>query len=47
MRNDPHKLIEGCVVAGFAMGAQVGGFIAKMGGFEAILRVLEPFLRRF
>jgi len=24
MRNDPHTLIEGCVIAGFAMGAHVG-----------------------
>jgi NADH dehydrogenase (ubiquinone) flavoprotein 1 len=26
MRNDPHKLIEGCLVAGFAMGAKAGIF---------------------
>ena len=24
MRHDPHKLIEGCLVAGFAMGAHAG-----------------------
>lgn len=27
MRHDPHKLIEGCLVAGFAMGAKAGMFI--------------------
>ena len=24
MRKDPHKLVEGCLVAGFAMGARAG-----------------------
>lgn len=24
MRHDPHKLIEGCLIAGFAMGANTG-----------------------
>lgn len=24
LRHDPHKLIEGCLVAGFAMGANAG-----------------------
>lgn len=24
LRNDPHKLVEGCLVAGFAMGAHTG-----------------------
>lgn len=26
LRHDPHKLIEGCVLAGFAMGAHTGLF---------------------
>lgn len=26
MRNDPHKLIEGCLVAGASMGARAGTF---------------------
>ena len=24
MRHDPHKLVEGCLIAGFAMGAHAG-----------------------
>lgn len=24
LRHDPHKLIEGCLIAGFAMGAHTG-----------------------
>ena len=25
MRHDPHKLVEGCLVAGHSMGARAGG----------------------
>ena len=27
MRHDPHKLVEGCLVAGASMGARVGYFL--------------------
>jgi NADH dehydrogenase (ubiquinone) flavoprotein 1 len=27
MRHDPHKLVEGCLIAGRAMGARAGNFI--------------------
>ena len=26
MRKDPHKLVEGCLIAGFAMGANTGAW---------------------
>ena len=26
MRHDPHKLVEGCLVAGMAMGARAGEY---------------------
>src|SRR5687767_11654266 len=31
MRHDPHKLVEGCLIAGFAMGAHKGEFLAASG----------------
>jgi len=40
MRNDPHKLIEGAVVAGFAMGARAA-YIYIRGEFAAEARRLE------
>jgi NADH:ubiquinone oxidoreductase subunit F (NADH-binding) len=33
MRKDPHKLIEGCLIAGFAMRARAG-YIYIRGGEE-------------
>ncbi len=40
IRNDPHKLIEGCLIAGVAMGAEVG-YIYIRGEFIAEANVLE------
>jgi NADH-quinone oxidoreductase subunit F len=44
MRHDPHLLVEGCLVAGFAMGAQVG-YIYVRGEFirerEALQRAID------
>ena len=40
MRNDPHKLIEGAVIAGFAMGARAA-YIYIRGEFVAEARRLE------
>jgi NADH:ubiquinone oxidoreductase subunit F (NADH-binding) len=28
MRHDPHKLVEGCLLAGFAMRAKAGAFLS-------------------
>ena len=30
MRHDPHKLVEGCLVAGKAMGARAGEYMIKL-----------------
>lgn len=30
MRHDPHKLVEGCLVAGAAMGARAGGVYVQI-----------------
>ena len=35
MRHDPHKLIEGCLVAGRAMGASAGALRGGSGGGKA------------
>jgi len=40
LRHDPHKLIEGCLVAGFAMGA-VAGYIYVRGEYYNETQVLE------
>jgi NADH-quinone oxidoreductase subunit F len=40
IRHDPHKLIEGCVLAGFAMGAHVA-YIYIRGEFAAEADILE------
>lgn len=40
MRHDPHKLIEGCLIAGFAMGAHTA-FIYVRGEFVEEIRRLE------
>lgn len=40
MRSDPHKLIEGCLIAGFAMGARAG-YIYIRGEFWREAEVLE------
>lgn len=40
IRNDPHKLVEGCLVAGFAMGARVA-YIYIRGEFFNETRVLQ------
>ncbi len=40
MRNDPHKLLEGCLLAGFAMGAHVA-YIYIRGEFINEAKILE------
>src|SRR5919197_531662 len=40
MRYDPHKLVEGCLIAGFAMGAHAG-YIYIRGEETALLESLE------
>lgn len=40
IRHDPHKLIEGCLIAGFAMGA-VAGYIYVRGEYYNEIQVLE------
>ncbi len=40
MRHDPHKLLEGCLIAGFAMGAHIA-YIYIRGEFHAEANVLE------
>ena len=40
MRHEPHKLIEGCLLAGFAMGANTG-YIYIRGEFHDEARILE------
>jgi len=40
MRHDPHKLVEGCLVAGFAMGA-CAAYIYIRGEYDWITDILE------
>ena len=40
MRNDPHKLVEGCLIAGVAMGA-TAGYIYIRGEFHNEAEVVE------
>jgi NADH-quinone oxidoreductase subunit F len=40
MRNDPHKLIEGCLIAGVAMGA-TAGYIYIRGEFHNEAEVVD------
>ena len=48
MRHDPHKLIEGCLLAGFAMGAHCACYIYIRGEFfrEAENGCRSPSTRR-
>jgi NADH-quinone oxidoreductase subunit F len=45
MRHDPHKLIEGCLIAGFAMGAEVA-YIYIRGEFHHEGNVLEAAIQQ-
>jgi len=40
MRHDPHKLIEGCLIAGFAMGA-IAGYIYVRGEYYNEIQILQ------
>ncbi|MEI6160907.1 MAG: NADH-quinone oxidoreductase subunit NuoF, partial [Roseococcus sp.] len=40
LRHDPHKLIEGCLIAGFAMGA-VAGYIYVRGEYYNEIQILQ------
>lgn len=48
MRNDPHKLVEGCLVAGRAMGARAayiyirGEFYNESSNLQVILQTYGP-----
>ncbi|RVT95422.1 NADH-quinone oxidoreductase subunit NuoF [Rhodovarius crocodyli] len=44
IRHDPHKLIEGCLIAGFAMGA-TAGYIYVRGEYFNEIAVLEAAIR--
>jgi NADH:ubiquinone oxidoreductase subunit F (NADH-binding) len=44
MRKDPHKLIEGCLLAGFAMRARAG-YIYIRGGTNYLLQTGNIFLK--
>jgi NADH:ubiquinone oxidoreductase subunit F (NADH-binding) len=44
MRHDPHKLIEGCLIAGFAMGANTT-YIYIRGEFLHEARCLEQAIQ--
>jgi NADH:ubiquinone oxidoreductase subunit F (NADH-binding) len=44
MRKDPHKLIEGCLLAGFAMRARAG-YIYIRGGTNYLKRAKHAFVR--
>lgn len=45
MRHDPHKLVEGCLVAGFAMGAEAG-YIYIRGEFHEEANRLEAAIEQ-
>ena len=45
MRNDPHKLVEGCLVAGFAMRA-VAAYIYIRGEFHVEANILEAAIQQ-
>lgn len=53
MRNDPHKLVEGCLVAGRAMGARAayiyirGEFYNESSNLQVILQPQWVFKRYF
>ena len=40
LRHDPHKLVEGCLIAGFAMGA-VAGYIYVRGEYHHEIQILQ------
>jgi NADH-quinone oxidoreductase subunit F len=42
MRHDPHKLIEGCLIAGFAMGAHTAYIYIRGTPFERRKRFFFP-----
>ncbi|WP_160121027.1 NADH-quinone oxidoreductase subunit NuoF [Rhodovarius lipocyclicus] len=44
IRHDPHKLVEGCLIAGFAMGA-TAGYIYVRGEYFNEIAVLEAAIR--